>query len=329
VTDWTTARVVAATEAALGIRSLRLAYGRPVQAVPGSHIDVTVHVDGRNETRSYSVVDADPAGGTVDLGIRLAADGHGGSRYMHGLATGDRLRVTEPLQDFPLTRGRSGYLLVAGGIGITPLLPMYRQLRAEGAEVRLVYAGRDRPSMAFLEELTGAGAELVIEAEDGLIDAAALVAGLPADHELYVCGPIGLLEALRTAWRAAGRPSHLFRFETFGNSGRYPAEEFVVEVPRLSLSTRVPPGRSLLDALQDAGADMMFDCRRGECGLCEVKVLGCDGVVDHRDVFLSDEQHAEGGYLCACVSRVASCSGPASGRPPRLVLDLPVSVRTP
>jgi ferredoxin-NADP reductase len=327
VTTWTTARVVSATDAADGIRSLRLAFGRPVQAPPGSHLDVMVHLRGRTETRSYSVVANGAREGTVDLAVRLAHDGGGGSRYMHGLTVGDRLRVTEPVQDFPLTRGRPGYVLVAGGIGITPLLPMYRHLRAEGAAVRLVFAGRDRRSMAFLDELADGPVELVVEEEGGLIDGGTLVAGLPEDHDIYVCGPIGLLEALRTAWRAAGRPGHRFRFETFGSSGRHPAEEFVVEVPRLSLRTRVPTNQSLLDALRAAGVEMMYDCRRGECGLCEVRVLGADGVVDHRDVFLSDAQHAEGGYLCACVSRVASAPGTAS--PPRLILDLPGSARTP
>ncbi|MDP2020417.1 MAG: 2Fe-2S iron-sulfur cluster binding domain-containing protein, partial [Hydrogenophaga sp.] len=96
--------------------------------------------------------------------------------------------------------------------------------------------------------------------------------------------------------------------ETFGSSGAHPAEEFVVEVPRLALRTTVAARSTVLDALRAAGAEMMFDCRRGECGLCEVRVLACDGVIDHRDVFLSDAQHAAGDYLCTCVSRVASTS---------------------
>ena len=320
---WRAVTVVGVRDAAAGIRSITLSYGRPVLAAPGSHIDVMVHIGGRSETRSYSVVRNDPPAGTVEIAVRLAVEGGGGSRYMHGLAAGGRLRATDPRQDFPLTRGRPGYVLVAAGIGITPLAPMFRALCAAGADVRLVYAGRNRAAMAFVEELAGSGrpVELVVESEGHTIDAPALVAGVPNCHELYVCGPIGLLEALRGAWRAAARPAGGFRFETFGSSGSHPAEEFVVEVPRLALRTTVAAHRSVLDALRVAGAEMMFDCRRGECGLCEVKILACDGVIDHRDVFLSDAQRAEGGYLCTCVSRVAASS--PSGGPPTLVLDLP------
>ena len=319
---WTTVTVVAATDAAKGIRSLRLAYDHPVKTEPGSHVDVMVPVGGRIETRSYSVVAAAPAERTVDLGVRLAVDGGGGSRYMHGLTEGDRLRVSEPKQHFALTRGRQGYVLVAGGIGITPLLPMLRALRAEGADVRLVYAGRDRAAMAFLDQLDALDCvEFVVEAEGSVIDAARLVASVPYGHELYVCGPIGLLEALRSAWRAASRSPSRFRFETFGSSGQHPAQEFVVEIPAQDLRITVPANRSLLDALEAAGADMMSDCRRGECGLCEVRVIDCDGELDHRDVFLSASQHAKGDYMCTCVSRVASA--PDAEAPPMLVLDLP------
>lgn len=321
---WTTATVREAAAAAEGIRRLRLDYGRPLRAEPGSHVEVQVQVEGRSEVRSYSVVHHEAEHGVLDLGIKLAADGRGGSRYMHGLAVGDRLRVSDPVQDFPLTRRRAGYVLVAGGIGITPLLPMVRALVADGAPARLVYAGRSRSTMAFLdelEELSGIEVDLRVEDEGALVDAAGLVASIPADHELYVCGPIGLLDALRTAWAAAGRPPGGLRFETFGSSGRLPVEEFVVEVPRLALRTTVPANRSLLDALESAGAEMISDCRRGECGVCEVKVLACDGVVDHRDVFLSPTQHDEGGYLCVCVSRAAAARGAVA--PARLVLDIP------
>ncbi|WP_432854102.1 PDR/VanB family oxidoreductase [Amycolatopsis sp. CA-161197] len=314
-----TATVVAATEAAEGVRSLRLQLGKRVHAAPGSHVDVVVHLNGRDETRSYSVVAHDPEAGTIDLGIRLGATSSGGSRYLHGLTAGDRLRVTEPVQTFPLTRGRPGYTLVAGGIGITALLPMFRTLVAQDADVRLVYAGRGRATMAFLDQLDHPRVDVVAKDEGRVINPDRLVADLPEGHELYVCGPIGLLEALRSAWHTAGRPASHFRFETFGSSGRHPAEEFVVEIPRLSLRTTVPANRSLLDALEAAGAELMSDCRRGECGLCEVKVLGCTGIVDHRDVFLSPEQHAQDDHLCTCVSRAAS----VHGEPATLVLDVP------
>jgi ferredoxin-NADP reductase len=318
---WSLTAVAGAREVADGIKEIVLRYDHPAPAAPGSHIDVAVRVGNRDEIRSYSVVTSDSTAKTVTIAVRLATGGGGGSRYLHGLIPGDRLRATDPLQGFALTLGREGYVLVAAGIGITPLLPMFRTLRASGAQVRLVYAGRHRRGMAFVEELAGdrEQVELVVSAEGDRLDAAKTIAAVPENHELYVCGPLGLLDALRAAWRDAGRSPGRFRFETFGSSGRHAPEEFVVEIPRLSLRTTVPPNVSILDALRQAGAETMSDCRRGECGLCEVRVLECTGLIDHRDVFLSDAQHAEGNYLCTCVTRVVA-RGEES---PKLVLDLP------
>jgi vanillate O-demethylase ferredoxin subunit len=115
-----------------------------------------------------------------------------------------------------------------------------------------------------------------------------------------------MLDAIKTAWAEAGRPPAQLRFETFGSSGRFAPEAFAVRIPRLGLETLVPHDVSMLEALEACGADLMFDCRRGECGLCQVKVLDIDGVIDHRDVFLSDAQHKKGDRLQSCVSRVVS-----------------------
>lgn len=135
------------------------------------------------------------------------------------------------------------------------------------------------------------------------MDLAAEVARLAPGGEAYVCGPIGMLEAAKRAWRESGRPVDGLRFETFGNSGRYAAETFQVSIPRLGLRFEVPPNRTLLDALEDAGVGMIWDCRRGECGLCALPILGAEGAVDHRDVFFSDEEKAGNAKLCTCVSR--------------------------
>jgi vanillate O-demethylase ferredoxin subunit len=136
-----------------------------------------------------------------------------------------------------------------------------------------------------------------------------------------------MLDAIKTAWAQAGRRPADLRFETFGSSGRFAPEAFTVRIPRLGLETLVPHDVSMLEALEACGADMMFDCRRGECGLCEVKVLDVEGVIDHRDVFLSDEQHRAGDRLQCCVSRVVSArtgglSG-ADGRPGVVTIDVP------
>jgi vanillate O-demethylase ferredoxin subunit len=117
-----------------------------------------------------------------------------------------------------------------------------------------------------------------------------------------------MLEAAKLAWQRSGRPVEQLRFETFGNSGRFASEPFRVKIPRLGIEIDVPRNRTMLDALEAAGIDMIFDCRRGECGLCALTILEVDGVVDHRDVFFSEAEKAANTKLCTCVSRVAGGS---------------------
>jgi vanillate O-demethylase ferredoxin subunit len=202
-------------------------------------------------------------------------------------------------------------VLLAGGIGITPIVGLAHALRTGGADYRLVYAGRSRDHMAFVDDLERehSGKVRVFEDKHGtFVDPDEVVASVPDGGVLYVCGPMGLLTAVRAAWERAARPPGGLRFETFGTSGALPAAPFRVEVPARGVSFEVPVGTSLLDALESAGVEMMYDCRRGECGLCRVSILDVAGKIDHRDVFLSERQRAEGRAMCACVSRVAGAS---------------------
>jgi vanillate O-demethylase ferredoxin subunit len=134
-----------------------------------------------------------------------------------------------------------------------------------------------------------------------------------------------MLDAIKAAWAVAGRKPAGLRFETFGSSGRFAPEPFTVRIPRLGVETTVPHDASMLEALEASGADMMFDCRRGECGLCQVKVLDVQGVIDHRDVFLSEDQHQAGDRLQCCVSRIVSPRtgglADADGQPAAVTID--------
>jgi vanillate O-demethylase ferredoxin subunit len=162
--------------------------------------------------------------------------------------------------------------------------------------------------MAYLPELQNMlGPRLdVFAADEGRrLDLAAAFAALPADGECYICGPINLLDAAKQIWAKAGRPPARLRFETFGSSGRFAAATFTARIPRLNLEVEVPADVSLLDALAARGVAVLADCRRGECGLCAMDILDADSAIDHRDVFLSDQQHAENRKICACVSRAA------------------------
>src|SRR5690606_33132682 len=144
--------------------------------------------------------------------------------------------------------------------------------------------------MAYLADLEATHASRLVAHvtdESGRMSVDDLIATVPPDAELYMCGPIRLMEAVRRAWARGDRDLTMLRYETFGNSGWFDPEPFQVEVPRLGVTAEVRAGESMLEALERAGVDMMYDCRRGECGLCEVKILSLEGRVDHRDVFYS------------------------------------------
>ncbi|MGV3650883.1 MAG: flavin reductase family protein, partial [Devosia sp.] len=208
---------------------------------------------------------------------------------------------------FELSWRAGHYLLLAGGIGITPIYGMARALAARGASLRVVYGARSRGLMAFADEMLELLGDRLVLRDNGKgeqIDLAAEFAALPANAECYLCGPIGMLEAAKAAWEASGRPVSRLRYEVFGDSGLHLEKPFTVEIANRGLSVPVRPDQTLLDALLGAGVEMIYDCQRGECGLCAVKVLERDAEIDHRDVFLSPEEKAENHRMCACVSRL-------------------------
>jgi vanillate O-demethylase ferredoxin subunit len=274
---------------------------------PGSHINVAVQIGERPDVRSYSVV-GPCTDGLYRIAVKLLPDTRGGSAYMWRLAPGAQMTISKPGNHFELSRGRPEYLLLAGGIGITPIYTMTMALAQSDARFRLLYACRRRQDLAFGDELSeriGDRLAVFIDEEGARADLDAEIDRLAPGGEFYVCGPIGMLEAARRAWQRSGRPVDGLRFETFGNSGRFASEPFTVKIPRLGMTIEVPQNQTMLDALEQAGVGMVFDCRRGECGLCALDILEVDGVVDHRDVFFSEEEKAANKKLCTCVSRVA------------------------
>jgi ferredoxin-NADP reductase len=277
-----------------------------VPPTPGSHIDFSVMIGDRPDVRSYSVV-GPCADGVYRIAVKRLEASRGGSAYMWSLAAGSRLPHSAPGNHFGLALGRPDYLLLAGGIGITPIFSHAHALAHAGVRFRLIYASRSQSDLALAEELReqiGDRLEIVLSEERGRVDIAGEIAKLDAEGEFYVCGPIGMLEAAKQAWAASGRPKDRLRFETFGASGRWPAVPFTLKIPRLGKEIHVPATQSMLDALEAGGVEMIFDCLRGECGLCALPILGVVGVVDHRDVFFSDAEKAANLKLCTCVSRV-------------------------
>ena len=305
--NWTEAVIHSLQDITPTVREFTLAPTQGAMAFePGSHLQVQVLINGKLQTRSYSLVGPSD-GSTYRIAVKCLSEGRGGSLALWCLGEGDRLRISPPKNQFSLDLNAPAYLLVAGGIGITPLVQMAQTLARRGAVVKLLHGARTEAELAFaplLKACLGDRLQTYSGAQGEIMDFSAAIADLPVGGQLYFCGPAPMLDAVRQAWAAAARPLVDLRFETFGSSGRFAPEAFRALVPRQHVDMSVPEGVSLLDALEKIGVQSLSHCRRGECGLCAMTILAFDGEIDHRDVFLSDAEKQENKRLCICVSRV-------------------------
>ncbi|GAA3509147.1 PDR/VanB family oxidoreductase [Georgenia daeguensis] len=278
---------------------------------PGAHIDLRLRPD---LVRQYSLC-GDPEAPYWEVAVLREPDGKGGSRHVHeDLAVGDVVEVRGPRNHFSLAPAEE-YLFIAGGIGITPILPMLRVAQASRTPWRLVYGGRTESSMAFRDELQALYGDLVSlhpQDETGLLDLASLVSACSAATQIYSCGPAGMLGALEALCTGDTAPRlHVERFVPRELDPSIEDNEFEVVLERSGLKLTVPVGRSVLEVVEDAGIYVESQCRAGTCGTCETDVLY--GEPDHRDSLLDEDERASCETMMICVSR-ARC--------PRLVLNL-------
>jgi ferredoxin-NADP reductase len=287
--------------------------GGPLPAVDaGAHVDVFLP---NGITRSYSLLHAGDAPDRYVVGVKRDPNSRGGSRYMHDeLRVGTVLELSLPRNHFPLAEHAAHTVLIAGGIGITPILCMAERLERIGASFELWYACRSRADLAFLPELARFGARVRLHVDDeahAVLDMAAIVANAPADAHFYCCGPGPMLAAYEAA--ASGRAPETVHLERFGASQpvRRGGEGFVVALARSGVELHVPTGETLLHVLTSNGIAIDSSCEAGICGCCEVAVL--EGDVDHRDEVLTPAQRACNKSMMVCCSRAKS---------ERLVLDL-------
>jgi ferredoxin-NADP reductase len=279
----------------------------------GAHIRVALPGGG---DRPYSLMALPglPAG-SLALGVLREAQSAGGSRFMHALEVGDIVAATLPLNNFSLHEAAAPALLFAGGIGITPILSMAAELKARRTPYRLHYAGRAEGSLAFLSQLQAICAEALsihYDSDESRLNIAAALDRTAEDVHVYVCGPSGMIEAVKAAALARGIPAAKIHYELFKAettvAGNTP---FDVELRSSGQVIRVAADQSIIQALEGAGVDVLYDCQRGDCGICQCGVI--EGVPDHRDVILSDDEKASNKVMQICVSRAKS---------ERLVLDL-------
>jgi cytochrome P450/ferredoxin-NADP reductase len=307
------------TPVAEGVVKLRLATpdGRPVPRwTPGSHIDIECGSPERS--RQYSLC-GDPAEADVlEIAVLREEEGRGGSAWVHAnVRPGDKLKVRGPRNHFHLDESRQRLILIAGGIGITPIAAMARRAKALGLDYEIHYSGRSRARMAFVDELAALHGERlhVYAKEEGLrCNLAALLATPREGTQVYACGPARMLDALEAC--CAAWPEDSLRVEHFesklGTLDPSKEHAFEVELKDSGIVVPVPADRTVLDALRAANIDVQSDCEEGLCGSCEVRVLA--GRVDHRDVVLTRSEREANGRMMTCCSR--ACAGE------RLVLEL-------
>jgi ferredoxin-NADP reductase len=278
---------------------------------PGAHIDLRMP---GGLTRQYSLC-GDPADRSAwRIGVLREPESRGGSAHVHAeLHEGTEVDVRGPRNHFPLVPAPR-YLFIAGGIGITPILPRIDAAAAAGAQWELHYGGRSRRSMAFLESLERDSGHLTLHPQDevGLIDLDALLGTPRPDTRIYCCGPEPLLVAVEQ--RCADWPTgslHLERFAPKDVGEPVLTGAFEVELALTGRTLTVPPDRSILQVVEDSGLSVLSSCQEGTCGTCETTVLA--GEVDHRDSLLTPDEQAANDTMFICVSR-AAC--------PKLVLEL-------
>lgn len=313
-----TVRVTEAEAVAPMIRRLRL---EPVDGTPlppasaGAHTVVSLEAGGRTVRNAYSLTAPSLAGGAYEIAVLRSPTSRGGSRFIHeGLREGDTLSVSAPVNLFPIHRLARHHLLVAGGIGITPIAAMAEELSRLGASYELHYAVRSEATGAFCRDLKARHASrlrLYSSERQERLRVKEIVPHQPLGTHLYVCGPQAMIEAVFADARAAGWPEanlHAERFEAPAGG-----DPFAVHLARSHKSTTVGEHESLLEAIERIGVEAPYLCRGGACGECICDVLAADGEIEHRDHFLSPEARRAGDKIMICMSRL-------KGR--ELVLDL-------
>lgn len=292
---------------------LENADGSPLPAwTPGSHIDIQT---GPGVVRQYSLCNSPDDRHRWRIAVLREVKSRGGSIVLcEQVKEGDVLLVTGPRNHFPLYPSPS-YLFIAGGIGITPIVPMISAAAAAGADWRLVYGGRTEQSMAYRDEVGSIEAGRVLEwPQDrlGLIELDQLLAEPRPETLIYCCGPEPLIAAVES--KCGHWPTGTLQVERFAPrpvEDPVPNTSFEIELVDSGEVLVVPPDQTILEVVDEAGIYVLSNCEEGTCGTCLTKVL--DGIPDHRDSILDDEEHAANDQMTICVSRSFT---------PRLVLDL-------
>lgn len=272
---------------------------------PGAHIELQLPNGLR---RHYSLCNTPNGAGHYQIAVGLADASRGGSSYIHqNIATGDVVVASAPRNNFPLAENGARYQFIAGGIGITPILPMIRWCEANHRDWRLIYLLRSRARAAFLPELQRYADKVHVHFDDeagGAFDVRTALSSVVSDTHIYCCGPAPLMEAVESA--TAGRDPALVHFEWFSprDLTGLNSAGFTVILARSGRRIAIPADKTILETLEAHGLNIPFSCREGLCATCETAVL--DGTPDHRDQILTPDERDSGKVMMICVSRALS-----------------------
>jgi ferredoxin-NADP reductase len=313
VSDRIAVRLLSITELAQGTKLYEFAREDGVAlptATAGSHIDLYLP---NGLTRQYSLILNGQPSPTYAVAVKDDPASRGGSRFMHReLRAGARLEISMPRNHFPLMESAEHTVLIAGGIGITPILSMLNRLKSLGRSVELHYACRAREDMAFFEQLQGMPSiDLHLDIErGGILDLDMIRRNAPTETHFYCCGPLPMLEAFEKSTR--GLAMDHVHVEYFSPKQASAATGgFAIELARTKTTLFVKPGQRIIDVLHAVGVNVPMSCEQGICGSCETRVLA--GTPDHRDQILTEAERRDGKSMMVC------CSGSLSEC---LVLDI-------
>ena len=281
---------------------------------PGAHIDLHLQ---NGLIRQYSLTNGPAETSQYSIGVKREPDSRGGSTAIHDtVAVGDVIAASAPRNNFPLRRDALKTVLIAGGIGITPLLSMAQTLHKMNLDFELHYFVRSDGQIAFRDKLAALGASVNLhkglspDQTEGALKKIAKDPGF-ANH-MYICGPGPMLSIARATAQAAGWTDDAVHFEYFKNETEIDTSaEFTIELARSAMTLEVPAGRSILEVLRDNGIKMPSSCEQGACGTCKVDLI--EGEALHQDVYLNESEKSRGDTIITCISRAKS---------DRLILDL-------
>lgn len=271
----------------------------------GSHVVVSMDINGRIHRNPYSLMGSPENTDSYHISVRRQEQSRGGSVFMHdNVKVGSKLQITYPVNLFAISKLAKKHILVAGGIGITPFMSQIADLNRLGQDYELHYAYRAPEHGAFVDRLTtmcGDKLHCYVDSQSQRMDFRQLLDNRPLGTHVYTCGPDPMVKALLLTAKEMGWPKSHVHSEQF--SAPPIGESFIVELAQSKLEIEVPGDMSMLEAMEEAGAEPPFLCRGGACGRCELEVVSCDGLIMHNDHYLSDSEKASGNKIMPCVSR--------------------------